>query len=213
MSDEAASSFRNLPEQGTAGGKPPAGNRHGLADRLGVRSIVFVGLMGAGKTAIGRRVAQVLGLPFFDSDHEIELAARMTIPELFAQYGEAEFRALETRVIGRLLEGGPQVLSTGGGAFMNAATRQAIEQAGLSVWLKADLDVLLDRVSRKNNRPLLKTGNPREILAHLMSERHPTYATAALTVHTRDEKKEVIVAEVIAALTACLDEQDAEALS
>lgn len=175
-----------------------------LVSRLGARSIVFVGLMGAGKTAIGRKVAQVLGLPFADSDGEIETAARMTIPELFEHYGEAEFRALETRVVGRLLESGPQVLSTGGGAFMNAATRAAIEKSGVSVWLKAELDVLLDRVGRKSNRPLLKVGDPREILARLMHERHPVYAMADITAPTREERKEVIAAEVIAALDTFL---------
>ena len=132
----------------------------------------------------------------------------MTIPELFEAYGEAELRALETRVIGRLLENGPQVVSTGGGAFMNAATRQALAAAGVTVWLKADLDVLLDRVGRKNNRPLLKTGNPRDILARLMAERHPTYALADITVATREEKKDVIAAEVIAGLEHHLDTVD-----
>lgn len=171
-----------------------------LLEGLGHRSIVFVGLMGAGKTAIGRKVAHMLGLSFRDSDNEIEDAARMSVPELFAAYGEPEFRALETRVIGRLLENGPQVLSTGGGAFMNETTRQAVGQRGVSVWLKAELDVLFDRVSRKTNRPLLRTADPRATLAQLMEDRHPTYALADLTVVTRDEKKDVIAAEVVHAL-------------
>ena len=116
---------------------------------LGDRSIIFVGLMGAGKTAIGRKVAYALGLPFTDSDHEIEEASRMTIPELFELYGEAEFRALEQRqVILRILESGRQVLSTGGGAFINEHTRQAIGDHGISVWLKADIDILMERVSK-----------------------------------------------------------------
>ena len=171
-----------------------------LLGRLGERSIVFVGLMGAGKTAIGRKVASSLGIPFIDSDHEIESVSRMTIPELFERYGEAEFRALEQRVILRLLEGGPRVLSTGGGAFMNEQTREAIAQHGVSVWLKADLDLLMERVSKKQNRPLLKTADPRATLRQLMEQRYPVYAAATLTVPTRDERKEVITAEVIEAL-------------
>jgi shikimate kinase len=174
-----------------------AENTADLLARLGQRSIVFVGLMGAGKTAIGRKVAGMLGLPFTDSDHEIESVSRMTIPDLFERYGEAEFRSLEQRVIMRVLESGPQVLSTGGGAFMNAQTRDAITNYGLSVWLKADVDTLLDRVSKKQNRPLLKNADPRAVLEKLMAERHPVYALADVTVATRDERKEVIAGEVI----------------
>ena len=172
----------------------------GLLARLDTRSVVFVGLMGAGKTAIGRKVAGMLGLPFTDSDHEIESVSRMTIPDLFERYGEAEFRSLEQRVIVRVLESGPQVLSTGGGAFMNAQTREAIEAYGLSVWLKADVDTLLDRVSKKQNRPLLKNADPRAVLERLMLERNPVYALADVTVATRDERKEVIAGEVIEAI-------------
>ena len=172
----------------------------GLLARLDTRSVVFVGLMGAGKTAIGRKVAGMLGLPFTDSDHEIESVSRMTIPDLFERYGEAEFRSLEQRVIVRVLESGPQVLSTGGGAFMNAQTREAIEACGLSVWLKADVDTLLDRVSKKQNRPLLKNADPRAVLERLMLERNPVYALADVTVATRDERKEVIAGEVIEAI-------------
>jgi shikimate kinase len=124
----------------------------------------------------------------------------MTVPELFERYGEAEFRALEQRVILRVLESGPQVLSTGGGAFMNGQTRAAIDDHGVSVWLKADLDILMERVAKKQNRPLLKNPNPRGVLERLMIERYPVYALAALTVPTRDERKEVIAAEVIEAL-------------
>ena len=172
-----------------------------LRQRLGARSVVFVGLMGAGKTAIGRKVAGLLGLPFIDSDHEIEAVSRMTIPDLFERYGEAEFRALEQRVIHRLLtENGPQVLSTGGGAFMNEQTREAIAEHGVSVWLKADLDLLMERVSKKQNRPLLKNDNPRAVLQKLMDVRYPVYASAEITVTTRDERKEVIAAEVVEAL-------------
>src|SRR6185437_1922935 len=142
----------------------PVGDHAELLERLGNRSIVFVGLMGAGKTAIGRKVATMLSLPFIDSDHEIESVSRMTVPELFEHYGETEFRALEQRVILRLLEGGPQVLSTGGGAFMNARTRDEIAAHGVSVWLKAELDLLMERVAKKQNRPLLKNPDPRAVL-------------------------------------------------
>jgi shikimate kinase len=176
------------------------GHEAEVLKHLGQRSIVFVGLMGAGKTAIGRKVAAALGLAFTDSDQEIESVSRMTVPELFERYGEAEFRALEQRVILRVLEGGPQVLSTGGGAFMNGQTRAAIEENGVSVWLKADLDILMERVAKKQNRPLLKNPDPRGVLEKLMVERYPVYALAALTVPTRDERKEVIAAEVIEAL-------------
>jgi len=171
-----------------------------LLRRLGQRSIVFVGLMGAGKTAIGRKVAAELGLPFVDSDQEIEAASRMTIPELFERYGEIEFRALEQRVIARIFEAGPQVLSTGGGAFMNAQIREAITSHGISVWLKADIDVLMERVAKKQNRPLLQAADPRAVMERLIAERYPAYAGADVTVVTRDERKEVIAAEVIEAL-------------
>lgn len=179
---------------------PPAEGHTELLERLGTRSIVFVGLMGAGKTAIGRKVAAMLSLPFIDSDQEIESVSRMTVPELFERYGETEFRALEQRVILRLLENGPQVLSTGGGAFMNAQTREAIAGHGVSVWLKAELDLLMERVSKKQNRPLLKSPDPRAVLERLMGERYPVYATSDVTVPTRDDRREVIAAEVVAAL-------------
>lgn len=172
--------------------------------RLGDRAIVFVGLMGAGKTAIGRKVAQALDLPFIDSDTEIETVSTMSIPELFERYGEPEFRSLENRVVTRLLEGGRRVLSTGGGAFMNAATRDAIRARGVSVWLKADLDLLMERVSKKKNRPLLKNPDPRGVMARLIAERYPVYAEADITVETRDDRREVIAAEVIAAISAHL---------
>ncbi|MGS1094863.1 shikimate kinase [Aquamicrobium terrae] len=175
-------------------------DRAALLDRLGKRSIVLVGLMGAGKTSIGRKVAATLGLPFVDSDHEIEDVSRMTIPELFEAYGEPEFRALEQRVIARILETGPRVLSTGGGAYMNEQTRAAIAGHGVSVWLKADLDLLMERVSKKQNRPLLRDPDPRGVLRRLMDERYPVYALADATVVTRDESKDVIAAEVIEAI-------------
>ena len=169
-------------------------------ESLGRRRIVFVGLMGAGKSAIGRRVAQALGLGFVDSDHEIETVSRMSIPDLFETYGESEFRSLERRVIARLLKTGPQVVATGGGAFMNDQTRRAIARHGVSVWLKADVETLLERVARRQNRPLLQNADPRAVLERLIGERYPVYATADLTVMSRDETKETIAAEVVDAL-------------
>jgi shikimate kinase len=177
---------------------PTPGERAKAA--LGRRNLVLVGLMGAGKSAIGRLVAQQLGLPFIDTDTEIERVSRMSISELFAAYGEEEFRALETRVIKRLMRSGPRVVSTGGGAFINEKTRRQIERGGVSVWLNADLDVLWERVNKRDHRPLLKTENPKQTLKDLMDKRYPIYALADITVQSRDERKEVIAAEVLAAV-------------
>ncbi|MBC2772720.1 shikimate kinase [Rhizobium sp. AQ_MP] len=174
---------------------PSLGERAKAA--LGKRNLVLVGLMGAGKSAIGRLVAQQLGLPFIDTDTEIERVSRMTISELFAAYGEEEFRALETRVVKRLLRGGPRVVSTGGGAFINENTRKQVERGGLSVWLSADLEVLWERVNKRDNRPLLKTENPKQTLKDLMDKRYPIYALADITVQSRDVRKEVIANEVL----------------
>ena len=167
---------------------------------LGARNLILVGLMGAGKTSIGRLVATNLGIPFVDADAEIERVSRMTISELFTAYGEEEFRALETRVIKRLLKGGPRVVSTGGGAFVNDRTRWHIKRKGLSIWLKADLDVLWERVNKRDTRPLLKTGDPKATLEGLMNARYPIYAEADLTVMSRDVSKDVIAREVVAAI-------------
>lgn len=167
---------------------------------LGTRNLVLVGLMGAGKSSVGRLVAHQLGIPFVDTDIEIERVSRMTIAELFEAYGEDEFRALETRVIKRLLKGGPRVVSTGGGAFINDRTRRHVKRSGLSVWLKADLDVLWERVNKRDTRPLLKTENPKQTLEKLMNARYPIYAEADLTVLSRDVGKEVMVKEVLAAI-------------
>ncbi|QCL96186.1 shikimate kinase [Agrobacterium tumefaciens] len=175
--------------------------------KLGRRNIVFVGLMGAGKSAVGRMVAQQLRVPFIDTDVEIERVSRMTISELFATYGEEEFRALETRVIKRLLRGGPKVISTGGGAFINDNTRRHITRGGISLWLKADLEVLWERVNKRDHRPLLKTGNPKATLAALMEKRYPIYAEADLTIESRDVRKEIIVTEVLAAI-AGIEQKD-----
>ena len=175
--------------------------------KLGRRNIVFVGLMGAGKSAIGRMVAQQLKVSFIDTDVEIERVSRMTIAELFATYGEEEFRALETRVIKRLLRGGPKVISTGGGAFINDNTRRHITRGSVSLWLKADIEVLWERVNKRDHRPLLKTENPKATLAALMEKRYPIYAEADLTIESRDVRKEIIVTEVLAAI-AGLEQKD-----
>jgi shikimate kinase len=164
------------------------------------RSIVLVGMMGAGKSSVGRRLAGRLGIPFVDADSAIEEAAQRTIAEIFEAYGEAEFRSAESRVIARLLENGPQVLATGGGAFMNPDTRAAIRAKGISFWLKADFEVLLRRVRRRSDRPLLQTADPAETLKRLMSERDPVYADADVIIQSREVPHEKIVDEVVAAL-------------
>ena len=175
-----------------------------LGPALGRRSIVLVGIMGAGKSSVGRRLAARLGMPFVDADTEIEKAADMTIAEIFARHGEPYFRAGETRVIARILDGGPQVLATGGGAFMNLETRAAIRAKGISIWLRASLEVLSRRVKRRNDRPLLKSADPIETLKRLMDERYPVYAEADITVDSRDVPHEAIVEEVIDTLRAYL---------
>jgi shikimate kinase len=171
-----------------------------VAAALGRRSIVLVGMMGAGKSSIGRRLAARLGVPFVDADVEIEQAAGMSIADIFEAHGEPSFRAGEARVIARLLEHGPQVLATGGGAFINHQTRANIRDKGISVWLKADLDVLARRLRRRSDRPLLKTADPVATLANLLAERDPIYGEAALTVISRDISHEVIVEEIVAAV-------------
>jgi shikimate kinase len=167
---------------------------------LGQRSIVMVGLMGCGKTSIGRRLGVALDLPFIDADDEIEQAAGKTISEIFADHGEPYFRDGERKVIARLLRGGPQVLATGGGAFMNAETRSNIRDAGISVWLKADLSLLMKRVLRRDNRPLLKTDDPEARMRELMEQRYPVYAEADVTVESRDVAHDVMVDEILDSL-------------
>lgn len=166
------------------------------------RPIVMVGMMGAGKSAIGRRLAQRLGLPFVDADAEIERAAGATIAEIFEKHGEAVFRDGERRVIARLLDGPTGVLATGGGAFMDPETRARIRSRAVTVWLKADLDTLVERVSRRSNRPLLKDGDPREVLTQLMAQRAPIYAEADITVETGHAPAAATVERVIEALAA-----------
>lgn len=165
------------------------------------RTIVLVGLMGAGKSAVGRRLALRLGLPFVDADTEIEAAAGRTIEEIFARDGEAAFREGERRIIRRLIQERPvHVLATGGGAFMSPETRDVVRAHAVSVWLRADLDVLLHRTARRGNRPLLKQGDPREILERLMAVRHPVYAEADVTVDSDERPPEQTVDRVVAAL-------------
>ncbi len=176
-----------------------------ILTRLGRRSIVLVGMMGVGKSSIGRRLGARLGIPFVDADAEIERAAGMSIVDIFARHGEADFRSGEARVIARLLEGGPQVLATGGGAVINADTRALIKAKGVSIWLSADFDVLMRRINkRKNDRPLLQTADPEATLRALLAERDPIYAQADITVQSRDVSHDAIVAEIVAALLAFL---------
>lgn len=162
------------------------------------RTLVLVGLMGAGKTSVGRKLAEALGADFRDSDDEIARAAGRSIPDIFADLGEAAFRDGERRVIARLLDEPPHVLATGGGAFVRAETRALILDRAVSVWLRADLDTLVERTSRRNDRPLLRDGNPREILTRLMAERDPAYSEAAFTVDSRaGGRQEDVAAEII----------------
>ncbi|MFT3811004.1 MAG: shikimate kinase [Micropepsaceae bacterium] len=166
------------------------------------RSIVLVGLMGVGKTTVGRRLAALLHLPFLDADHEIEEAAGCSVTEIFARFGEPAFRDGERRVIARLLEGPRHVLATGGGAFMDARTREAIKARGISIWLKADIDLLMDRVARKGNRPLLQNPDPRGTMERLVAERYPVYAEADLTVESREGPHDRVVRSIVQALKA-----------
>ena len=177
----------------------PAPRDAAVAAALGPRSIVLVGMMGAGKSSIGRRLAARLGIPFADADVEIELAAGMSIADIFEAHGEPSFRSGEARVLARLLEHGPQVLATGGGAFMNSLTRGNIREKGISVWLKADLDVLVKRTKRRNDRPLA------DKMKDLLPAREPVYALSDIVVQSRDEPHDNIVDEIIAKLPKPLD--------
>ncbi len=171
------------------------------------RTVALVGLMGVGKTSIGRRLAQRLGLPFVDADAEIEAAAGCSVEDIFERHGEAAFRDGERRVIARLLNEPPQVLATGGGAFMDPATRALMRARAVTVWLRADLELMLARVARRNNRPLLKTGEPRAVLERLIAARYPIYAEADIAVDSVDGPPEATVERVLAALA----ERDAAA--
>lgn len=169
------------------------------------RSLVLVGLMGAGKSSIGRRLATRLGAEFIDADMEIEKAAGCSIEDIFKLHGETEFRDGERRVISRLLKQSPHVLATGGGAYMNDDSRATIRELGFSIWLRADINVLLRRVLRRNDRPLLKDGDPREVLESLITERHPVYAQADLIVDTTDAPHLTVVNEILQRLRSRAD--------
>jgi shikimate kinase len=171
-----------------------------ISAALGPRSVVLVGMMGAGKSTIGRRLSARLRLPFLDADSEIEAAAGMSIPDIFETHGEPHFRDGEARVIARLLDSGPAVLATGGGAFMREETRNRIRERAVSIWLKADADIIMRRVRRRADRPLLQTADPAATVGRLMEEREPVYARADLTIWSRDVPHEKIVEECIDAL-------------
>jgi shikimate kinase len=164
------------------------------------KTIVLVGMMGAGKTSVGRRLAAALGVPFRDADNEIEAAAGCTISDIFELFGEEAFRAGERKVLTRLLREPPHVLATGGGAFMDPSTRAKIKERAISVWLKADLDLLVERVSRKDHRPLLQNTDRRAKLEKLLAEREPTYTQADITVLSDDGPHETVVKNILAAL-------------
>lgn len=172
------------------------------------RSLVLVGLMGAGKTCIGRRLAARLDLPFCDADHEIEAAAGMSIPEIFEVHGESEFREGERRVLTRLLNAPPHVLATGGGAFLHPRTRALIKARAISIWLRADLELLVRRTARRSHRPLLNRGDPRTILSELIAARHPVYAEADIVVDSVDGPHEATLERVLAALESYMARAD-----
>ncbi|UPK26660.1 shikimate kinase [Bradyrhizobium sp. 195] len=182
----------------------PASSDADILSALGARSIVLVGMMGVGKSTIGRRMALRLKLPFVDADTEIETSAQMTIPEIFERHGELYFRDGEARVIARLLDGGPVVLATGGGAFMREETRARIAAKAVSIWLRADHDVIMRRVRRRADRPLLQTADPEGTVTRLLTEREPVYSRADLTIASRDVPHDRIVEECIEALRAHL---------
>lgn len=182
---------------------PDAARLAALARRVD-RPIVLVGMMGVGKSTVGRKLAQLLGLPFVDADDAIVEAAKMSITEMFDQFGEASFRDGERRVISRLLDAGPCVIATGGGAFVQAETRALIQQRGVPVWLDCDLDTLVERVSRNTKRPLLRGGNVREIVARMKAEREPAYAQAPIRVQSISAPHGVTVNRILEALDQCL---------
>ena len=175
-----------------------------IISALGTRSVVLVGMMGAGKSTIGRRLSARLHLPFLDADTEIEAAAGMSIPDIFETHGEPHFRDGEARVIARLLDGGPAVIATGGGAFMREETRKRIRDKAVSLWLKADAEIIMKRVKRRADRPLLQTADPAATVGRLIEEREPAYQRADLTIWSRDVPHERIVDECLDALHAWL---------
>ncbi|MBN9305956.1 MULTISPECIES: shikimate kinase [unclassified Devosia] len=192
----------------TAAPPPRDAHKDELNALLDGRAVVLVGMMGAGKTTVGRRLAARLGRHFVDSDEEVEKAAGMSIEDIFATRGEADFRAGEVRVIARLLKDRDLVLGTGGGAFMNAETRALVKASAVSVWIKADFELLFARVQRRSNRPLLKTANPRQTLQELIDRRYPTYAEADVTIVSRDVPQDQVASDVIEALLLHLGDRD-----
>ena len=199
------SDIHDEPRQGLPGPRVNAAEaRAALGAALGSRVIALVGMMGSGKTSIGRRLAARLGLRFVDSDGEIEAAAGMTITEIFDRHGEPYFREGERRVIARLLAEGPCVLATGGGAFMDVRTRGAIAESGISIWLRADPATLLHRISRRSNRPLMRTADPAAQVERLLAAREPIYASADLTIDSSDRPHEEVVGALVASLLAHL---------
>jgi shikimate kinase len=184
-----------------------------ITSALGTRSVVLVGMMGAGKSTIGRRLSARLRLPFLDADSEIEAAAGMSIPDIFEAHGEPHFRDGEARVIARLLDSGPAVLATGGGAFMREETRNRIRSKAVSIWLKADIDIIMRRVKRRADRPLLQTADPAATVGRLIEEREPVYQHADITIWSRDVPHDKIVDECIDALQALLRADSAEVTS
>ena len=192
-----------MPETATTSGAGTSQEAE-IISALGTRSVVLVGMMGAGKSTIGRRLSARLHLPFLDADTEIEAAAGMSIPDIFETHGEPHFRDGEARVIARLLDGGPAVIATGGGAFMREETRNRIRDKAVSLWLKADVDVIMRRVKRRADRPLLQTEDPTATVSRLLEAREPLYRTADLTIASRDVPHDRIVDECIDALRARL---------
>ncbi len=199
----AASYRAEMPEMTSPASADPTPEAE-IAASLGKRLIVLVGMMGAGKSTVGRRLAARLQLPFIDADAEIEAAARMSIPEIFEIHGEPHFRDGEAKVIARLLEGGPAVLATGGGSFMRDETRRRVSEKAVSIWLKADADIIMRRVRRRGDRPLLQTSDPEAVVTRLIGEREPVYQHADLTIPSREVPHDKIVDECVAALYARL---------
>lgn len=172
-----------------------------IAERLRSRTVVLVGLMGAGKTTIGRRLAKALQTTFIDADTEIEAAAGCSVNEIFERHGEQEFRRGERQVVARLLDNAPHVLATGGGAFIDAATRKLIMKKAVSIWLRADLELLLARVQKRDTRPLLREGDPKEIMMALKAERYPIYREADIIIDSVDGPHDAVVRKIIKELT------------
>jgi shikimate kinase len=203
--DELSRSGAPDEQEERASERTTKGRDHPIRRRLGSRSVVLVGLMGAGKSTVGRRLATKLALPFFDADQEIESAAGMSVQDIFSVYGEPYFREGERKVIARLLQEGPIVLATGGGAFMNEETRATVARAGVSIWLRAELPVLMRRVRKRANRPLLNTEDPEDTMRRLIAIRYPVYAQADLTVESHEAPHDRVVAEVMRVLSDWLE--------